>query len=67
MDEQVLEARGIAALGERRKMLKTFKVVKRKMVRWRHRPHRNRLVRPRRRRHLLFGSSNGSGGGMPSA
>ena len=31
MDEQALEAKGVAALGARRKMLKTFEVVRRKM------------------------------------
>ncbi|KAI9436689.1 hypothetical protein H4582DRAFT_404322 [Lactarius indigo] len=31
MDEQALEAQGVAALGARRKMLKTFEVVRRKM------------------------------------
>ena len=31
MDEQALEAQGIAALGAKRKMLKTFEVVRRKM------------------------------------
>ena len=31
MDEQALEAQGVAALGERKKMLKTFEVVRRKM------------------------------------
>jgi SAM domain (Sterile alpha motif) len=31
MDEQALEAQGVAALGARRKMLKTFEVVRKKM------------------------------------
>ncbi|KAI9436730.1 hypothetical protein H4582DRAFT_1801698, partial [Lactarius indigo] len=31
MDEQALEAQGVAALGARRKVLKTFEVVRRKM------------------------------------
>jgi hypothetical protein len=31
IDEQTLEAQGVAALGARRKMLKTFEVVRRKM------------------------------------
>ena len=31
MDEQALEAQGVAALGARRQMLKTFEVVRRKM------------------------------------
>ena len=31
MDEQAFEAHGVAALGARRKMLKTFEVVQRKM------------------------------------
>ena len=37
MNEQALEAQGIAALGVRRKMLKTFEVIRRKMIRraWR--------------------------------
>ena len=51
MDEQALEAQGVAALGARRKMLKTFEVVRRKlasMIRPRH--------RPRRRWRLLLGA-----------
>ena len=32
MDKQALEAQGAAALGVRRKMLKTFEVIKRKMI-----------------------------------
>ena len=32
MDEQALEAQGVAALGARKKMLKTFEVVRKKMV-----------------------------------
>jgi len=31
MDEAALEAQGVAALGARRKMLKTFEVVRKKM------------------------------------
>ena len=31
MDEDALEAKGVAALGARRKMLKTFEVVRKKM------------------------------------
>ncbi|KAH8984730.1 hypothetical protein EDB92DRAFT_2092082 [Lactarius akahatsu] len=31
MDEQALEAQGVVALGARRKMLKTFEVVRKKM------------------------------------
>ena len=31
MDEGALEAKGVAALGARRKMLKTFEVVRKKM------------------------------------
>ena len=52
MLEQALEAQGAAAHGARRKMLKTFEVIRRKMgidnltV--------TPLVRPRRRRRLLL-------------
>jgi hypothetical protein len=31
LDESALEAKGVAALGARRKMLKTFEVVRKKM------------------------------------
>ena len=50
MDEHALEAQGVAALGAKRKMLKTFEVVRGKWAsrtRTRHRPHRCRLIRPR--------------------
>ena len=33
MNEQALEAQGVSVLGVRRKMLKTFEVIRRKMIR----------------------------------
>ena len=59
MDEQALEAQGVAALGARRKRPKTFEIVRRKwvsMIRLRYRHHRPRLVHPRRRRRLPLGA-----------
>ena len=59
MDEQALEAQGVAALDARRKMPKTFEIVRRKwvsMIRLRYRHHRPRLVHPRRRRRLPLGA-----------
>ena len=60
MDEQALEAQGVAALGERKKMLKTFEVVRRKMG------IDDPTALPPSSTSSL-GSSTGSGGGIPSA
>jgi hypothetical protein len=76
MDQQALEAEGVAALGARRKMLKTFEVVRRKMGMMI--PMCSRHCSPRRRRrvvghHLLpldrhsTLSSVGMCGGLPWA
>ena len=68
MDEQALEAQGIAALVARRKMLKTFEVVRRKMgIDDPTTPPPPSDAPPPSSRSTL-GSSTGSGGvGIPSA
>ena len=70
MDEQALEAQGVAALGARRKMLKTFEVVRRKMgiddptaIP----PPPPPSGAPPPPSASTLGSSTGSGGGIPSA
>ena len=70
MDKQALEAQGVAALGARRKMLKTFEVVRRKMgiddpTALPLPPPPSGAPPPSSASTL--GSSTGSGGGMPSA
>jgi hypothetical protein len=62
MGDQVLEVQGVAALDARKKMLKTFEVVKRKMGDPTARPGG---LAPSSASTL--GSSAGNGGGMPSA
>jgi hypothetical protein len=70
MDEQALEAQGVAALGARRKMLKTFEVVRRKMGiddPTAPPPPPPPSGGPAPSSASTLGSSAGSGGGMPSA
>ncbi|KAN0130639.1 hypothetical protein V8E53_011532 [Lactarius tabidus] len=70
MDEQALEAQGVAALGARRKMLKTFEVVRRKMGiddPTALPPPPPPSGGPASSSGSTLGSSAGSGGGMPSA
>ena len=62
MDEQALGAQGVAALGGRRKMLKTFEVVRRKMG-----IDDPTVQPPPPSSASALGSSTGSGGGIPSA
>ena len=69
MDEQALEAQGVAALGARRKMLKTVEVVRRKMgiddpTALLLPPPPSGAPPPSA---STLGSSTGSGGGIPSA
>ena len=59
VEEQALEVQGVAALGARRKMLKTFKVVQRTMSiddPTAPPPSPPPFVRPRRRRRLPLGA-----------
>ena len=71
MDEQALEAQGVAALGARREMLKTFEVVRRKMGiddPTAPPPPPPPSGAPLPSSTSTVGSSNGSGGGgIPSA
>jgi hypothetical protein len=70
MDEQALEAQGVAALGARRKMLKTFEVVRRKMGiddPTAPPPPPPPSGGPAPSSASTLGSSTGGGGGMPSA
>ena len=70
MDEQALEAQGVAALGARRKMLKTFEVVRRKMGiddPTAPPPPPPPSGGPAPGSGSTLGSSAGSGGGLPSA
>ena len=65
MDEQVLEAQGVAALGARRKVLNTFEVVRGKVGI----DDPTAPPPPPPSSASILGSSTGSnvGGGMPSA
>ena len=70
MDEQALEAQGVAALGAHRKTLKTFEVVRRKMGiddPTAPPPPPPPSGGPAPGSASTLGSSVGSGGGLPAA